>query len=326
MTQPYVHPQGICETDRVGEGTTVWAFAHVLKGAVIGSNVNVCDHVFVENDVVVGDRVTIKSGVQLWDGIELQDDVFVGPNATFTNDRYPRSKQYPESFPRTVVEQGASIGGGAVILPGVRIGRSAMVGAGAVVTRDVPPFAIVVGNPARISGYTDTDGRKLVSSTQSAIATNQPRMRSDSLVQLRKATDMRGSLVVAELGADLPFNPQRFFIVYDVPSRDVRGEHAHRECEQFLICIKGAVRAIVDDGINREEFLIDSPDLGLYMPAMTWGTQYAYSPDAVLAVFASLPYDGADYIRTYEEFRSLVSERSAKENSDLREGALRARS
>lgn len=314
MTQPYVHPHGICESDRVGGGTTVWAFAHVLKGAVIGSNVNVCDHVFIENDVVIGDRVSIKSGVQLWDGIELQDDVFVGPNVTFTNDRYPRSKQYPESFSRTVVEQGASIGGGAVILPGVRIGRSAMVGAGAVVTRDVPPFAIVVGNPARISGYTDTDGRKMVSSTQSASATVQPPLRTDSLIQLRKATDMRGSLVVAELGADLPFHPQRFFIVYDVPSRDVRGEHAHRQCEQFLICIKGAVRAIVDDGTNREEFLLDSPDLGLYMPAMTWGTQYAYSPDAVLAVFASLPYDGADYIRTYEEFRNLVSERSADEH------------
>lgn len=302
MAQPFVHPEGICESENVGDDTTIWAFAHVLPRAVIGSNVNVCDHVFIENDVIVGDRVTIKSGVQLWDGIELHDDVFVGPNATFTNDPFPRSKQYSESFPRTIVESGASIGGGAVILPGVRVGRNAMVGAGAVVTRDVPPFAIVIGNPARVTGYADSAGRRMVSSPPTASTTPPAAHHNKPLVQLRKATDMRGSLVVAELGSDLPFVPQRFFIVYDVPSRDIRGEHAHRECEQFLICIKGAVRAITDDGTTREEFLLDSPEVGLYMPAMTWGTQYAYTPDAILAVFASLPYDSEDYIRTYSEF------------------------
>lgn len=312
MKQPYVHPQGICESENVGLGTTIWAFAHVLPGAVIGQAVNICDHVFVENDVVIGDRVTVKSGVQLWDGIELHDDVFIGPNVTFTNDRFPRSKQYPPSFPRTVVEEGASIGGGAVVLPGVRVGRNAMVGAGAVVTRDVPAFAIVVGNPARISGYTDTAGLKMLSTGPQGLDSTATSIRlstSNSLIPLRKATDMRGSLVVAELGSDLPFVPQRFFIVYDVPSREVRGEHAHHECEQFLVCLKGSVHAIIDDGVTREEFVVDSPDVGLYMPAMTWGTQYSYSPDAVLAVFASLPYDESDYIRTYSEFQTAVSQR-----------------
>jgi acetyltransferase-like isoleucine patch superfamily enzyme len=309
MAPPFVHSAAICESERIGEDTTVWAFAHILPGAVIGSNVNICDHVFIENDVVVGDRVTVKSGVQLWDGVELADDVFVGPNATFTNDPYPRSKQYPMAFSRTVVERGASIGGGAVILPGVHIGHNAMVGAGAVVTRDVPPFAIVIGNPARITGYTDNAGRKMISSRTQAPGLSGTEKHGSALVKLRKATDMRGSLVVAELGSDLPFVPQRFFIVYDVPSRDVRGEHAHRQCEQFLVCIKGAVRAIVDDGTTRDEFLLDSPDVGLHMPAMMWGTQYAYSPDAVLAVFASLPYDAEDYIRTYAEFKSEVAAR-----------------
>jgi UDP-2-acetamido-3-amino-2,3-dideoxy-glucuronate N-acetyltransferase len=213
------------------------------------------------------------------------------------------------AFSRTVVERGASIGGGAVILPGVHIGHNAMVGAGAVVTRDVPPFAIVIGNPARITGYTDNAGRKMISSRTQAPGLSGTEKHGSALVKLRKATDMRGSLVVAELGSDLPFVPQRFFIVYDVPSRDVRGEHAHRQCEQFLVCIKGAVRAIVDDGTTRDEFLLDSPDVGLHMPAMMWGTQYAYSPDAVLAVFASLPYDAEDYIRTYAEFKSEVAAR-----------------
>lgn len=169
MARPFVHPQGLCESTQIGDDTTIWAFAHVLAGARIGRNVNICDHVFVENDVLVGDRVTVKSGVQLWDGIELGDDVFVGPNVTFTNDIFPRSKRYPAEFPRTKVEQGASIGGGAVILPGLTIGHDAMVGAGAVVTRDVPPFAIVVGNPARVSGYTDHTGHNVSGNSPKAV-------------------------------------------------------------------------------------------------------------------------------------------------------------
>jgi acetyltransferase-like isoleucine patch superfamily enzyme len=155
MRSAKIHPQAICETPHVGAGTRVWAFAHILPGAVIGKDCNICDGVFIENDVVVGDRVTVKCGVQLWDGLRLEDEVFVGPNATFTNDPMPRSKRYPEKFPVTVVRRGASIGGNATILPGITIGEQAMVGAGAVVTRDVPPRAVVMGNPARIRRYLD---------------------------------------------------------------------------------------------------------------------------------------------------------------------------
>ena len=150
-----IHPQAICESPHVGAGTRIWAFAHVLKGAVIGKECNICDGVFIENDVVVGDRVTVKCGVQLWDGVRLEDDVFVGPNATFTNDPLPRSKHYPATFPITRVCQGASIGANATILPGLTIGAEAMVGAGAVVTRSVPPRAVVTGNPARVRRYLD---------------------------------------------------------------------------------------------------------------------------------------------------------------------------
>src|ERR1700687_4670147 len=134
----FVHPQGLCETASIGSGTKIWAFAHVLEGAVVGRECNICDGVFIESDVTVGDRTTIKSGVQLWNGVRLGRQVFVGPNATFTNDGFPRSKQHHASFPKTIVRDGASIGANATIMPGIEIGESAMIGAGSVVLADVP--------------------------------------------------------------------------------------------------------------------------------------------------------------------------------------------
>lgn len=301
----FVHPQALCEATAVGDGTRVWAFAHILPGAQLGVECNVCDSVFIENDVVVGDRVTIKCGVQLWDGVRLEDDVFVGPNATFTNDPFPRSKQYPRAFAQTVVRRGASIGGNATILPGLTIGQGALVGAGSVVTRDVPDRAIVVGNPARVTGYTDTR----VMTSRDPHAEDPPAERGRpsevagvQVVALDRAIDMRGALVAGDTSKHIPFTPERFFVVHDVPTQEVRGAHAHRRCEQFLVCLRGSVNAIVDDGAARAEYLLDSPVTGLYMPAMTWGTQYRYSGDAVLLVIASHAYDPDDYIRHYGEF------------------------
>lgn len=149
MADFFVHPLALCESPDIGAGTRIWAFAHVMPRANIGAECNIGDHVFVENDVTVGNRVTVKNGVQVWDGVELQDDVFIGPNVTFTNDPFPRSRQRPEVYPRTVVRKGASIGANATILPGVIIGERALVGAGSVVTRDVPADTVVFGNPAR---------------------------------------------------------------------------------------------------------------------------------------------------------------------------------
>lgn len=153
----FVHERALVESDDIGPGTRIWAFAHVMRGARIGADCNVCDHTYIEGDVVVGDRVTIKSGVYLWDGLRVEDDVFLGPQATFTNDRFPRSKQSFE-IPDTRIRRGASIGAGAVILPGITVGERAMVGAGAVVTKDVAAFAVVVGSPARVVRMLDPEG------------------------------------------------------------------------------------------------------------------------------------------------------------------------
>ena len=156
----YVHTKAICESTGIGNRTKIWAFSHVLPGAVIGSECDICDHVFVENKVRIGDRVTVKCGVQLWDGLVLESDVFVGPNVSFANDKFPRSKKNLSEYPETRICTNSSIGANATILAGVTIGQHAMVGAGAVVTGSVPPYAIVYGNPARIMDYVETERDK----------------------------------------------------------------------------------------------------------------------------------------------------------------------
>lgn len=150
--KPFIHKNAEVQTESIGEGTKIWQFSIVLRGAIIGSNCNINAQCFIENDVVIGNNVTVKCGVQLWDGITIEDNVFIGPNATFTNDKYPRSKMYPEQFARTMIKKGASIGANATILCGVTIGENAMVGAGSVVTKDVPAGELWFGNPARRRG------------------------------------------------------------------------------------------------------------------------------------------------------------------------------
>ncbi|PEN12627.1 dTDP-6-deoxy-3,4-keto-hexulose isomerase [Longibacter salinarum] len=152
-----IHETADVQSKAIGENTVIWQFCVVLPGAQIGANCNINCHVFIENDVVIGDNVTVKSGVQVWDGITLEDDVFVGPNATFTNDPSPRSKQHPDSFSRTVVREGASIGANATLLPGLEIGHHAMIGAGSVLTKNAPPHTVWFGNPAQHRGYVTED-------------------------------------------------------------------------------------------------------------------------------------------------------------------------
>jgi UDP-2-acetamido-3-amino-2,3-dideoxy-glucuronate N-acetyltransferase len=308
MTVDYFkHPNALVESDQIGSGTRIWAFAHLLPGARIGRDCNICDHTFIENDVLVGDRVTIKSGVFLWDGIILEDDVFVGPNATFTNDRFPRSRE-PFQLDRTLVRVGASIGANATILPGLTIGEHAMVGAGAVVTRDVPPYAIVTGNPARIRGFAPNADSS--DTTRANTPTSRAQARDDhgrsGLRALTLVGDERGMLAVGDTEEALPFVPQRFFTIFDVPTGARRGEHAHRKCHEFLVCVSGACEVSVDDGKHRHTFSLASRDTGLLLVPMTWRTMQNFSPGAVLLVLCSTLYDPADYIRDYEEFLSLA--------------------
>ena len=304
----FIHPLADCQAKHIGDNSRIWQFVVVLPGAKIGNDANICSHCLVENDVILGDRVTIKSGVQLWDGLRVGNDVFIGPNVSFTNDRFPRSRQRPAQFLETKVEDCASIGAGAVILPGVTIGTSAMVAAGAVVTRSVPANSIVVGNPARIIGYVDAgqNGATTIQTSELALGAGATSVRGVTVHLFPRISDIRGSLTVGEFERTVPFAVKRYFMVFDVPSRETRGEHAHRECHQFLICVRGSCAVVADDGVSRQEFLLDRPELGIYLPPMVWGIQYKYSADAMLMVFTSHFYDDADYIRDYSEFLAIT--------------------
>ncbi len=157
---PFIHQQALVESETIGNGTRIWAFVHVVNGAVIGENCNICDHCYIEYGVTLGNNVTIKSGIYIWEGVTLEDNVFLGPNVVFTNDIRPRSKQYTERS-KTLVKHGASLGANSTLLAGITIGSYAMSGIGSVITRDVPDHALVYGNPAKIMGWVDEDGAKL---------------------------------------------------------------------------------------------------------------------------------------------------------------------
>ena len=218
-------------------------------------------------------------------------------------------KAYGKHF-QTTIKDNVLIEANSVIYPGVTIGLSAWVKPGSVVIRSVPPLAIVQGNPATIIGYRSTY-KQAELEKQKSPATNNIEcsgVRDVTLHNLPLISDLRGDLSVGEFEKQIPFIAKRYFLVFDVPTAETRGEHAHKACKQFLICVKGSCKVIADDGDNREEFLLDRPNKGLYLPPMTWGIQYQYSQDAILLVFASDYYDANDYIRDYDDFIKLTHE------------------
>jgi UDP-2-acetamido-3-amino-2,3-dideoxy-glucuronate N-acetyltransferase len=279
----------------------------IEAGASIGELCSIDESCYIESGVVIGNRVTVRYGVALWSGVTVEDDVVIGPNAAFTKDGVHASGA------ETLLKKGASIGANSTILSGVTVGERAVVHPAAFVTNDVPPLAIVEGNPARIVGY---NGAHLKSSSQATTRPQAGVSRSQvggvSIHRLPSAADMRGQLSFAEIGEHVPFAVRRFFLVYGVESKEVRGEHAHRHLHQFLICVHGQCSVMADDGNVREEFLLDDPTLALHLPPLVWSVQYKHSADAVLLVLASDHYDASDYIRDYSEFlRVLAGKRTA---------------
>jgi UDP-2-acetamido-3-amino-2,3-dideoxy-glucuronate N-acetyltransferase len=255
-----------------------------------------------DNGTFIAPTAKIMPGAYIGLGVKIAERVMVCANAVVLGkDDYPL-------MAAAEIGPGAIIGANSTIFAGVVVGMRAQVKPGSVVTRSVPPLAVVEGNPALITGYvaTTNSGNDALPSNGVKGQPTQSKVKNVSLHQLGLISDLRGNLSVGEFEKDIPFKAARYFLVFDVPTAETRGEHAHKVCEQFLVCIKGSCSVVADDGDTREEFLLNSPARGLYLPAMTWGIQYHYTSDAILLVFASDYYDSSDYIRDYGGFIAAV--------------------
>ena len=260
-----------------------------------------------EDSSRISAEARIMPGAFVGEGVTIGPGAVIGPNACVLGSDV-------ESDQQSVIGEFATVGGNATVHPGVHIGARARVSPGAVVARSVPPFAIVEGNPARIVGYVDATADAIQRNGKEfgqAPGVRTGRVKGVTLHRFLSVSDLRGNLSAGEFGPEIPFTPLRYFLVFDVPTAETRGEHAHLECEQFLVAVAGSVSVVIDDGIQREEYTLDRPDLGLYLPPMTWGIQYRYTTDAILLVFASHYYNAADYVRDYSRFLELVSNRKA---------------
>jgi UDP-2-acetamido-3-amino-2,3-dideoxy-glucuronate N-acetyltransferase len=256
----------------------------------------------VADDAVLADDCIVAAGAYVGRRTCIEPGATVGPHAVLLDAAADGSG--------VVLRRGAAVGANATIYPGVTIGSHAVVRPGAVVARSVPPGAIVEGHPAAIVGYVDTQAAPVaaltVPSRREATVESLP-VAGVTLHHFPVVPDLRGNLTIGEFDQQVPFMPQRYFMVYGVPNREIRGEHAHRECHQFLICVRGNCAVVADDGRSRVETVLDAPHRGLYLPPMTWGIQYKYTADAMLLVFASHAYDPADYIREYDAFLREVA-------------------
>jgi carbonic anhydrase/acetyltransferase-like protein (isoleucine patch superfamily) len=248
----------------------------------------------------VADGITLMPGAYVEPGAVIEENVYIGPNAVILSAGTEGS---------TIIRKGAEIGANATLLPGVTVGIRARIAPGSVVMHSVPPLAIVEGNPAIITGYVESwSGRPAATFRPEHVkmGVQASHVRGVTVHTLRFVPDLRGSLSVGEFEHEIPFRPSRFFLVFDVPTAETRGEHAHLRCKQFLVAVKGSVNIVADDGRTREEFVLNRPNMGVYLPSMIWGIQYRYSTDAMLLVFASEHYDPDDYIRDYSDFLRLV--------------------
>lgn len=280
------------------ETASMGNFVLIHEGANIAEGCAIAGYTQIWSNVCLGEGVILESGVSL-------------------------EQPTPEKCDGIVFGRGCKIGANSVIHQGVNIGQGAVVKPASVVEQNVPSYAIVRGNPAQIIGYVENAAGG-ISAKQQFFAASIPEGKETvrlgvgdvKLHRLKLVQDMRGDLSVGEFTRDIPFEPKRYFLVFNVPSAKTRGEHAHRECHQFLICVKGSCAVVVDDGESRCEVLLDSPSLGLHLPPLTWGIQYKYSPDAVLLVFTSDYYDADDYIRDYATFIEVARRPNSSSSPD----------
>lgn len=275
---PNIHPTVICLSEDIASDVTIGPYCVVEAGVALEEGVEVASHAAIGANARIGARSKVGAGARIGAGCILDRDVTVGANA--------------------------------IIADEVRLNVSAFVEPGTKVNAPVPPYAIVSGQEGTITGYVDAALDVLPNLGASPHEGSQEsRVRGVRVYDMREFPDLRGTLLVGEFGKELPFLPKRYFLVYDVLSERTRGEHAHRECHQFLTCIQGACSVLADDGTNRQEFRLDRRSIGLHLPPMIWGVQYKFSRDGVLLVFASAYYDPSDYIRDYNEFARLAEGR-----------------
>jgi len=279
----------------------------VHPGAQVADNCRLGDFVVVYPGASLAADSAVEGFTQVWPGVHVEQGVHIGPGVTLERgtDGAPSDIRFGA---------GSRVGAGATILRGVKVGAGAIVEAGTLVSQAVPPFAIVSGVPARITGYVEKSaGAGRVWHKQAEFPEREAVVRLGvgdvTLHRTKMVRDPRGDLSVGEFPRDIPFEAKRYFLVFNVPSEKTRGEHAHHKCHQFLLCVKGSCAVVVDDGRDRCEVLLESPDMGIYLPPLTWGIQYKYSSDAVLLVFTSDYYEADDYIRDYAEFVDIVRAR-----------------
>ncbi len=260
------------------------AGASVAESAVLGP------------DAAVGPSVVIEGGATVVGRVRLLEGTVIGAGAILEGSRAGEP---------ICVGPSALVGAGSVI-SACDVGREAVLRPGSVVTRPVPPRAVVEGNPARVVYIKPSPETPLPASAERPSAVRE---RPERLIRFTFVDDMRGLLVAGESGKDVPFEVQRFFTIFGVPGPEARGEHAHLECHQLLVAVAGSLEVICDNGFSGASYLLDTPAHGLHIPPMVWGIQHRYSADAVLLVLASRPYDSADYIRDYQEFRKRARHR-----------------